>query len=293
MTDLRRRWDRRPAVTPSKLQLLALLTTTRARDLPAAIERAAKLGVQRVAVRVDEGARDDVLPRLDRLQTARRAGVRQLIETRRNDRCHRVHARPTICRRGWPGSRRTRRSSSCPIRYALAVDGRDLDAWVGLFEPDVEHGPARAAAARRCATYIEPQLRWFYRSIHQIVGHRIEIVDDDTATGAVYCRAEHEVGDRWIVMAICYFDDYRRVDGEWLFARRAEKHWYAADVLERPAGRRLRLVGHEQQPKALPHQFPTWTAFFADEDALPAGITGPPMMWRPSSADRGGGPPSS
>ena len=25
-----------------------------------------------------------------------------------------------------------------PIRYALAVDGRDIDAWVGLFVPDVD-----------------------------------------------------------------------------------------------------------------------------------------------------------
>ena len=35
-------------------------------------------------------------------------------------------------------------------------------------------------------------------------------------------------------MAICYFDDYRRVDGEWLFSRRRERHWYAVDVTERP-----------------------------------------------------------
>ena len=27
-----------------------------------------------------------------------------------------------------------------PIRYALAVDGRDLDAWVGCFRPDVDMG---------------------------------------------------------------------------------------------------------------------------------------------------------
>ena len=27
-----------------------------------------------------------------------------------------------------------------PIRYALAVDGRDLDAWVGLFIADVDCG---------------------------------------------------------------------------------------------------------------------------------------------------------
>jgi SnoaL-like domain len=161
-----------------------------------------------------------------------------------------------------------------PIRYALAVDGRDLDTWVKLFVPDVEMG-RRGRGRQALREYIEPQLRWFYRSIHQIVGHRIELIDDRSATGAVYCRAEHEVGDRWIVMAICYFDDYRRVDGEWLFARRAEKHWYAVDVLERPQAVDFDSWGTSGGPPALPQLFPTWSAFFADENARP-DITGRP-----------------
>ena len=27
-----------------------------------------------------------------------------------------------------------------PIRYAMAVDGRDVDTWLGLFVPDVQVG---------------------------------------------------------------------------------------------------------------------------------------------------------
>jgi hypothetical protein len=148
-----------------------------------------------------------------------------------------------------------------PIRYALAVDARDLDAWVSLFVPDVDvgrHGRGREALR----AVIEPQLRWFYRSVHQICGHRIDLVDPDTARGAVYCRAEHEVGDRWIVMAICYFDDYRRVDGEWLFARRAERHWYAADVNEHPQAVGFDSWGTSRRPPQLPHEFETWTPFW-------------------------------
>src|SRR5690242_1454735 len=56
-----------------------------------------------------------------------------------------------------------------PIRYAIAVDTRNLDDWVDLFVPDVDmgrHGRGRDALR----AYIEPQLRWFYRSIHQICG---------------------------------------------------------------------------------------------------------------------------
>jgi len=148
-----------------------------------------------------------------------------------------------------------------PIRYAMAVDGRDVDTWLGLFVPDVQIGRDRFGrdALRE---WIEPALRTFRRSIHQIVGHRIDFVDAEHATGAVYCRAEHEVDDRWIVMAICYFDEYRRVEGEWYFARRREEHWYAADVNEHP-----QAVGfdswHSDAAPRLPGRFPTWSSFWS------------------------------
>ena len=116
-----------------------------------------------------------------------------------------------------------------PIRYALAVDQRDLDTWVSLFIPTVSVG--RLGSGRDALrAQIEPQLRNFYRSIHQIVGHRIDLADYKTARGQTYCRAEHEVDDRWVVMAIRYDDEYQKVDGEWLFARRRERHWYATDL---------------------------------------------------------------
>ena len=154
-----------------------------------------------------------------------------------------------------------------PIRYALAVDGRDLDGWVSLFVPDVDcgrHGKGREALKG----YITPQLRWFYRSLHLICGHRVELVDDTTATGKTYCRAEHEVGDRFVVMGICYDDVYAKVDGEWFFERRKERHWYAADLLERPQAVDFASWGRSPTP-ALPKAFPTWEAFWAGVDTAP------------------------
>ncbi|MFI5953191.1 nuclear transport factor 2 family protein [Cryptosporangium sp. NPDC051539] len=159
-----------------------------------------------------------------------------------------------------------------PIRYALAVDSRDLDAWCALFVPDVHlgrHGQGREALL----AYITPQVRWFYRSVHQICGHRIVLGPDETdgprteggpstATGNVYCRAEHEVGDRWIVMAIRYDDMYRKVEGDWLFERRAEHHWYATDVAERPQAVGFDSWGTSGHPPALPGADPSWTRFW-------------------------------
>ena len=151
-----------------------------------------------------------------------------------------------------------------PIRYAMAIDGRDLDEWVSLFVPDVQVG--RTGSGRDALRdYIRPRLRGFKRSIHQIVGHRIDLGDPHStvATGATYCRAEHEVCDRWVVMAICYFDQYRCVEGEWLFERRRERHWYSADILERP-----QAVGfnswHQDSPPTLPDLFPTWATFWSE-----------------------------
>ncbi|MCX4095765.1 nuclear transport factor 2 family protein [Nocardia sp. alder85J] len=160
-----------------------------------------------------------------------------------------------------------------PIRYALAVDQRDIDTWLSLFVPDVRlgrHGSGREALRDQ----IEPQLRWFYRSIHLICGHRIELgpdLDDDgpdTASGQVYCRAEHEVNDRWVVMAIRYDDRYRRVDGEWLFDRRIENHWYAADLLERPQEAEFDSWQVGPAP-ALPAREASWAAFWSPDVLAP------------------------
>jgi hypothetical protein len=67
-----------------------------------------------------------------------------------------------------------------PIKYALAVDERDVEAWVSLFVADIQLGPGGQGreALRR---FIIPQLRWFYRSVHQIVGHRVELLGPDRA----------------------------------------------------------------------------------------------------------------
>ena len=152
-----------------------------------------------------------------------------------------------------------------PIRYAMAVDSRDLDGWTALFVPDVRVGrnTSGRAALREAIT---PQIRQFYRSIHQIVGHRIDLVDPHHATGSVYCRAEHEVGSRWVIMAIRYDDEYRKVDGQWLFVRRKEKHWYAADLVEHPQKVGMNSWSPPAGPPALPQEAPTWASFWAGVD---------------------------
>lgn len=153
-----------------------------------------------------------------------------------------------------------------PIRYATAVDERDMDAWVGLFVPDVRAG--RFGTGRKALKeFITPQVKQFYRSIHFIMGHRLVLDDRDTAHGHVYCRAEHEVGDRWVVMGIRYDDRYRRVDGEWLFSSRRERHWYAVDVNDPPQAVDFDSWNTAPHPPTVPRTDPsTWTGFWSDVD---------------------------
>jgi len=161
-----------------------------------------------------------------------------------------------------------------PIRYALAVDQRDVDEWVGLFEPDVVLGGGLTGREALRGS-ITPLLRHFYRSIHQIVGHRVELIDGTHARGNVYCRAEHEVGGRWIVMAIRYDDHYVKVDGQWFFARRKERHWYAAGIDEHPQLVSFDSWGEPDVPPGLPQHAASWAAFWAGVDT--ADVTSAPV----------------
>ncbi|MEU7814018.1 nuclear transport factor 2 family protein [Pseudonocardia sp. NPDC049154] len=148
-------------------------------------------------------------------------------------------------------------------RYALAVDSRDLDSLAELFVADVDNGRAgKGRGALR--TWFGEVLTGFYRSMHFVSGHVVDLVDSDYATGSVYCRAEHEDGDAWVVMAIRYLDTYRRDDGVWYFERRRLQPWYVADALEHPQDAAFsRWPGREQsQPARLPKGFPTWEPFW-------------------------------
>jgi ketosteroid isomerase-like protein len=155
-----------------------------------------------------------------------------------------------------------------PARYALAVDSRDVDGLVALFVDDVDCGRWGTGRQALAAFYSSEQiLQAFQRSVHQVCGQTLDFQDATHATGTVYCRAEHEDGEHWVVMAICYFDHYVCRDGQWYFARRDERHWYSTDWLQRPGDPVWqnwpgKYTGERYQPR-LPSSFATWERFWA------------------------------
>lgn len=156
-------------------------------------------------------------------------------------------------------------------RYAAALDGRDMAAMAALFVPDVrtaDGGQGREALARWLDTMMRP-----YRITFHLVGnHVIDFVDADRATGIVYCRPEHQVGDEWIVMPMQYWDRYERRDGHWYFRSRSPHVYYAADVTQSPAAvpDRFHFPGNPLIDAAdLPERLPSWQAFW--DEPGPAG----------------------
>jgi ketosteroid isomerase-like protein len=147
-------------------------------------------------------------------------------------------------------------------RYALATDSRDLDTLVGLFVDDVQVGRDRFGRdALREA--MDASLRGIGISILNVGTHVIDIVDDDHASGHVYCKGEIQDGDRWIHQAILYRDTYERRDGGWYFVRRRHELWYGAPVGVNP----LTLPPanwpeHHDGSGTVPGVFATWQSFW-------------------------------
>ena len=148
------------------------------------------------------------------------------------------------------------------LRYALAIDSRDIDTLVGLFVDDVQVG-RNSFGRQALRENFDRQLREVGITILFVGNHLIDFQDEDHATGTVYCKNEAQHGEQWIHQAILYEDAYERRDGRWLFVRRRHLLWYGSGAGENPlaldpAQWPLRQVGRG----TLPEAWPTWKAFW-------------------------------
>ena len=154
------------------------------------------------------------------------------------------------------------------LDYAQGIDARDMDRVAGCYledyeDPDLLKGRRGRDAVKNRLTRI---VRQFTTSVHFVGNHSIDLIDDDHATGVVYTRAEHEVGDKWIVMVLHYWDTYERQDGRWYFKLRTPKRVYSSELMERPTGP-LKVVwpGLPPTEAPIPGDYPTWERFWAEQ----------------------------
>ena len=154
-------------------------------------------------------------------------------------------------------------------RYALAVDGKDLDGLAALFVPDVRNG--RYGEGREgVKTFYDHVLRGFHCSMHLVGNHVIDFDDDDDhAHGVVYCRAHHHVlePEHWYDLALAYWDAYERVEGKWHFRHRSLKSWYRQELGHPDHGvERVASADGAQGPLRgirMPEAFPTFESFWS------------------------------
>lgn len=156
--------------------------------------------------------------------------------------------------------------------YAFAADSRDLEGLVAMFVDDVDCGRFGIGrdALRDSYNVVHRQ---FYRTVHHVVGHTFRFDDDDHATGRVMMRAEHEVGDRWVVGMLCMFDTYERRDGTWYFVRRKPESWYSTEYDDQPRGPDWKPSGWEGRTPRLPQLNATWATFWDGDDERVESLT--------------------
>lgn len=152
-------------------------------------------------------------------------------------------------------------------RYARAVDSRNMEDLGELFSADTNFGTfGKGPEGCRAFYRSQPVLRTFYRSFHQVVGHAITDVDENSARGTVYCRAEHEDGDNWVIILMIYFDRYTRQQGQWRFLGRRPRYLAVHDLKETPREAGFsHWPGRENHFKAeLPQSDESWRRFWTD-----------------------------
>jgi ketosteroid isomerase-like protein len=111
-------------------------------------------------------------------------------------------------------------------RYALAVDGKDLDGIAELFPEDVDNG-RHGVGREGVKNFYDQVFRGSRASVHFVGNHVIEFDDADHAHGVVYCQdyGQDRQSDAWHDMTIAYWDFYERHGDDWLFRRRIMKRW--------------------------------------------------------------------
>lgn len=154
-------------------------------------------------------------------------------------------------------------------RYAVYSDARDMDALVGLYIPDVQ---VRRDLFGRDALRedMDRAFRGVGVTFLHVGNHVIDFVDDDHATGIVYCRGEIQDGgpdsDRWIIHAIQYHDTYERRDGHWFFVRRKHFLVYGAELGQHPLQQEPADWPSSQTGTGThPYVLDTWKTFWGAE----------------------------
>ncbi len=153
------------------------------------------------------------------------------------------------------------------VLYARAVDDHDIDAVVAMFTPDgvfERRGVAATGAEEIRAAYVA-SFDTYLTMLHTPHPGVVQLHGDGTASGWSHGHAELATRRTLVHASYRYEDDYRCVDGRWLFARRSLTFMYAvpADQMATSFGsvERMRWPGTEPAAADYPESSPTWDTY--------------------------------
>lgn len=151
-----------------------------------------------------------------------------------------------------------------PLKYAVAIERRDVDAMASLFSPNARFGSWGQGEAGLRALMGETMNSSIFAVI-LVANHLIELDRADAAHGEVWarCYAQNDPGE-FVEQLIKYEDTYERIEDRWLFLRRRHRLWFGAAVPsspldQPPANWPDRQVGVGDVPLADP-LFAAWHA---------------------------------
>jgi hypothetical protein len=112
-----------------------------------------------------------------------------------------------------------------PLRYAKAIETRDVDAMASLFASDARFG-AYGTGPEACRRLMAGLMADSLVAVILVANHLVEFDDADHAHGEVWalCYAQSDAG--FNEQLLRYDDRYRREDGTWRFLHRKHRLWY-------------------------------------------------------------------
>lgn len=148
--------------------------------------------------------------------------------------------------------------------YPILVDSHDLDTLVGLFSQDgilLRAGHVHTGH-QELREFFAQIMRTYSMTVHSVHSHVVDLVlGAKTATGIQMGHGEVAIAGQRCLAAYRYDDEYRWVEGRWLFARREMRYEYFAshdELGSSMAGRqRVRVPGAVPRDAEIPEELPS------------------------------------
>ena len=160
--------------------------------------------------------------------------------------------------------------------YGIACDDHDMPRLMGLFTPDAEFDTKSGLMHAENPADIELMFIEAFKirgpAFHWSHDHIVEFdeADADRATGTVLSHAETTPHGEPSLAAMRYEDEYKRINGRWLFRKRTINFLYyvpAKDYLTALNKRERVTVAGNRLPADYPENLGPWQEFDAKHKA--------------------------